>query len=123
MEKSPSASIGDERSRDSLIVSYSISPSLPPEYTDAYDIAIGGLAMFTNAALAPNLELTIDLALRDSTHPPLRLEANVRWSTYDPLLEKYRTGVSFETDCDAAFEIAILHYIDALAERHAIRSS
>jgi c-di-GMP-binding flagellar brake protein YcgR len=118
MGKPPDSPVQDaranERSREKLMVSYTISPELPPEYTETYDIAVGGLAMLTNAALAPNLEIFIDLELRDDTRPKLRLTANVRWSTYDVLLEKYRTGVSF-TNHSPEFELELLRYIDTLA--------
>jgi len=103
----------NERSREKLMVSYTISAELPPEYTETYDIAVGGLAMLTNAALAPNSELLIELELRDDTGPKLSLRGAVRWSTYDVLLEKYRTGVSF-IDRSPAFEIELLRYIDTL---------
>ena len=102
-----------ERAREVLLVSYTIAADIAPEYTETYDIAIGGLAMLTNAALTPNVAITIDLALRGDTRPKLRLNGSVRWSTYDPLLEKYRTGVSF-SDASAEFERELLRYIDAL---------
>jgi c-di-GMP-binding flagellar brake protein YcgR len=102
-----------ERAREVLLVSYTIAADIAPEYTETYDIAIGGLAMLTNAALTPNVAITIDLELRGDTRPKLRLNGSVRWSTYDPLLEKYRTGVSF-SDASAEFERELLRYIDAL---------
>ncbi len=119
MEKFPSASPDTrrscERSRETLLVSYSIGPDIPPEYTETYDIATGGLAMLTNAALNSDVEISIELELRNDTRPKLRLNANVRWSTYDPLLQKYRTGVSFSTR-SPAFETELLLYIDTLQD-------
>ena len=50
-----------ERAREVLLVSYTIAADIAPEYTETYDIAIGGLAMLTNAALTPNVAITIDL--------------------------------------------------------------
>lgn len=102
-----------ERAREMLLVSYTIDPDHAPEFTETYDIAIGGLAMLTNAGLTPNSLITIELELRGESRPNLRLNANVRWSAYDPLLEKYRTGVSF-SDRPAEFEEELLGYIDTL---------
>jgi hypothetical protein len=101
------------RAHETLLVSYTFDGDVASEYTETYDIAIGGLAMLTNAALKPNLAIMIDLELRGDPRPKLRLNANVRWSTYDPLIEKYRTGVSF-TDRPADFERELLRYIDTL---------
>ncbi len=101
------------REREILLVSYTIDADLAPEFTETYDIAVGGLAMLTNAALSPNRALVIDLELRGDTRPKLRLNAHVRWSSYDPLLKKYRTGVAF-TDRPADFEQDLLRYIDTL---------
>lgn len=102
-----------ERSHEKLLVSYTISAGLPPEYTETYDIATGGLAMLTNAELPLDLELIIELELRAQSRPKLRLTGNVRWSTYDPLLQKYRTGIAFNGP-SAAYESELLHYIDTL---------
>ena len=115
METPPTQGIAraSRREREILLVSYTIDPDLAPEYTETYDIAAGGLAMLTNAALTPNRELVIDLELRGDTRPKLRLNAHVRWSSYDPLLQKYRTGVAF-TDRPADFEQELLVYIDSL---------
>jgi c-di-GMP-binding flagellar brake protein YcgR len=101
------------RSQETLLVSYTISTDLPPEYTETYDIAVGGLAMLTNVALNRDLAIIVELELRNDTRPKLRLDANVRWSTYDPLLQKYRTGVSF-TERTPEFEGELLRYIDML---------
>jgi c-di-GMP-binding flagellar brake protein YcgR len=106
-----------ERSREALLVSYSIAADIPAEYTETYDIAVGGLAMLTNAALTPDVEILIELELTGDTRPNLRINANVRWSTYDPLLQKYRTGVSF-AGRTPEFERELLRYIDTL---HSIR--
>jgi len=97
-----------------LLVSYTVAEGLPPEYTETYDIAVGGLAMFTNAALTPDLDIAIELELRGDSRPKLRLSGKVRWSAYDPLLEKYRTGIAFATH-SPEFELEILRYIDMLA--------
>ncbi len=125
MEKTPLPPLSDarasERSRETLLVSYTIAADIAPEYTETYDIAVGGLAMLTNAALHPDSEIIIELELRDDTRPKLRLHANVRWSTYDPLLGKHRTGVSFR-DRDGALERDLLRYIDTLHEIRALRS-
>jgi hypothetical protein len=102
-----------ERSHDKLLVSYTISAGLPAEYTETYDIATGGLAMLTNAELTLDLELLVDLELRGDPGPKLRLAGNVRWSTYDPLLQKYRTGIAFTTP-SAENKGELLRYIDTL---------
>jgi hypothetical protein len=73
--------------------------------------------MLTNAALTPDVEILIELELTGDTRPNLRINANVRWSTYDPLLQKYRTGVSF-AGRTPEFERELLRYIDTL---HSIR--
>jgi c-di-GMP-binding flagellar brake protein YcgR len=95
------------------LVSYTISAELPAEYTETYDIATGGLAMLTNAELTLDLELHVDLELRGDPGPKLRLKGNVRWSTYDPLLQKYRTGIAF-SEPSKAVERELLRYIDTL---------
>jgi Tfp pilus assembly protein PilZ len=102
-----------ERSHDKLLVSYTISADLPAEYTETYDIATGGLAMLTNAELMLGQELLIDLELRGDPGPTLRLAGNVRWSNYDPLLQKYRTGIAFSGP-STEFESELLRYIDTL---------
>jgi c-di-GMP-binding flagellar brake protein YcgR len=117
MEKTPATTTrkrrANKRSREKLLVSYTIDAELPAEHTETYDIALGGMAMFTNAALASDREIIVDLELRGATNGSLRLTGNVRWSIYDPLLEKYRTGVSFTaTTEDCAREL--LRYIDTL---------
>lgn len=115
---SPPGTARAERERETLLVSYTFAHDVAPEFTETYDIAVGGLAMFTNAALQPNLEIIIDLELRGNTQPNLRLHANVRWSAYDPMVGKFRTGVSF-VDRPAGFERDLLRYIDTL---HRIRN-
>lgn len=77
------------------------------------------MAMLTNAALEPDLQIAIELELRGDPRPRLRLAGNVRWSNYDPLLQKYRTGVAF-TDRSAEFERDLLRYIDTLHEIRAL---
>jgi hypothetical protein len=106
-----------ERSRETLFVSYTIASDVPAEYTETYDIATGGLAMLTNAMLNRDLEISIELELRNAVGSKLRLTGSVRWSTYDPLLQKYRTGVSF-TQPSAEFQHEILLYIETLQDIH-----
>jgi c-di-GMP-binding flagellar brake protein YcgR len=84
-----------------------------PEFTETYDIGPGGLAMLTNAALPPQQELIIELELRGSSDAKLRIAGIVRWSRYDELIGKYRTGVAFN-DPDASHETDLLRYIDTI---------
>jgi c-di-GMP-binding flagellar brake protein YcgR len=102
-----------QRSPETLLVSYTTSADRAPEFTETYDIASGGLAMLTNASLETDAEIVVGLELRGGAHPKLTLTANVRWSTYDPLLQKFRTGVSFISRTPE-FERELLHYIDTL---------
>ena len=78
-----------------MLVAYSIGAEYEPARTETYDIGLGGLAMLSDAELAPGTPLTLDVELRGDPRPPLRLTGEVRWCRYDPLLEKYRTGVEF----------------------------
>lgn len=98
---------------DSLLVSYSISDELEPEFTETYDIALGGMAMLSNAELTPNDPISLRLELRGDSQPMLRLRGIVRWSRYDPLLQRYRTGVAF-LDIDDAERGHLQRYIDTL---------
>jgi c-di-GMP-binding flagellar brake protein YcgR len=116
----PETRRASERSREKLLVSYTVAADIAAEYTETYDIATGGLAMLTNTALSPDLEILIELELRGDVHK-LRVNGNVRWSNYDPLLQKYRTGVSF-SDRSPAFERALLRYIDTLHEIRNLRA-
>jgi hypothetical protein len=53
------------------------------------------------------------LEQRGNPGPKLGLAGNVRWSTYDPLLQKYRTGIAFAGPSKEN-EIELLRYIDVL---------
>ena|SRR5271154_5411923 len=107
----------DERSYrrvgDSLLVSYTISEDIPAEYTETYDIGIGGLAMLTNAALPIKQNIVIELELRGDAAPKLRLAGSVRWSRHDVLIDKYRTGVEF-INRDDIQEQQLLRYVDTI---------
>jgi len=98
---------------DALLVSYTISDEIKPEFTETYDIGIGGLAMLTNAALPVHQDIIIELELRGDVRPKLSISGRVRWSTYDELLAKYRTGVEF-IQRDAEHERELLRYIDTI---------
>jgi c-di-GMP-binding flagellar brake protein YcgR len=102
-----------ERVGDTLLVSYSISDEFAPEFTETYDIAPGGMAMITNAELAKDAPLTVRIELRGDARPVLTLSAMVRWSRYDPLLQRFRTGVAF-VDVDEQTERDLMRYIDTL---------
>lgn len=102
-----------ERVGDTLLVSYSISTEFAPEFTETYDIAPGGMAMITNAELVKDAPITVQLELRGDTRPMIRLKGMVRWSRFDPLLQRYRTGVAF-TEIDEATETDLRRYIDTL---------
>src|SRR5579884_2084730 len=58
---------GFERFGDTLLVSYSIAEEFAPEFTEAYDIAVGGMAMITNAELLKDSAITVQLELRGDT--------------------------------------------------------
>lgn len=102
-----------ERVGDTLLVSYSISDHVAPEFTETYDIAPGGMAMLTNAQLPTDLPLTVQLELRGDSRPNLRLNGMVRWSQHDPMLDRYRTGVAF-IDLDEDTQRDLTRYIDSL---------
>lgn len=102
-----------ERVGDTLLVSYSISDQVAPEFTETYDIAPGGMAMLTNAQLPTDLPLTVQLELRGDSRPNLRLNGMVRWSQHDPMLDRYRTGVAF-IDLDEDTQRDLTRYIDSL---------
>lgn len=102
-----------ERVGDTLLVSYSISADFAPEFTETYDIALGGLAMITNAELEKDAPITVQLELRGDARPMLRLKGLVRWSHFDPLMQRYRTGVSF-VDVDEETLRDLTRYIDTL---------
>jgi c-di-GMP-binding flagellar brake protein YcgR len=102
-----------ERVGDTLLVSYSISEDFAPEFTETYDIALGGLAMITNAELEKDAPITVQLELRGDARPMLRLKGLVRWSHFDPLMQRYRTGVSF-IGVDEETLRDLTRYIDTL---------
>lgn len=102
-----------DRVGDTLLVSYSISDEFAPEFTETYDIALGGMAMITNAEMAKDAPLMVQLELRGDTRPMLRLKGIVRWSRFDPLLQRYRTGVAF-VDVDEETKRDLTRYIDTL---------
>ncbi len=102
-----------QRLGDSLLVSYSISDDFAPEFTETYDIALGGLAMLTNAELKIDNPVAIQLELRGDTQPVLRLRGIIRWSRYDPLMQRYRTGIAF-LEVDDVTRGHLQRYIDTL---------
>lgn len=102
-----------ERVGDTLLVSYSISEEFAPEFTETYDIALGGLAMITNAELQKDAPITVQIELRSDARPVIRVSGMVRWSRFDPLLARYRTGVAF-VDVDEETRKDLVRYIDTL---------
>ena len=102
-----------QRVGDTLLVSYSIGDDFAPEFTETYDIALGGMAMLTNAELGREAPISVQLELRGDTQPILRLRGVIRWSRYDPLLQRYRTGVAF-LDVDEQMRSHLQRYIDTL---------
>lgn len=102
-----------ERVGDTLLVSYSISDEFAPEFTETYDIALGGMAMITNAELTKDAPITVQLELRGDARPVIRVKGMVRWSRFDPMLQRYRTGVAF-VDIDEDTERDLTRYIDTL---------
>ncbi|GAC1354824.1 MAG: hypothetical protein NVSMB31_15130 [Vulcanimicrobiaceae bacterium] len=103
-----------ERVGDTLLVSYSISEEFAPEFTETYDIAIGGMAIITNAEIRPGATVIVQLELRGDANPPIRVNGIVRWSHLDPLLSKYRTGVSF-VDVEGQIKMDLQRYIDTMS--------
>lgn len=102
-----------QRVGDTLLVSYSIADDFAPEFTETYDIALGGMAMLTNAELAREAPINVQLELRGDSQPILRLHGVVRWSRYDQLLQRHRTGVAF-LDVDEGMRAHLQRYIDTL---------
>jgi c-di-GMP-binding flagellar brake protein YcgR len=102
-----------ERVGDTLLVSYSIGDDFAPEFTETYDIALGGMAMLTNAELKIEAPIAVQLELRGDTQPILRIRGVIRWSRYDTLLQRYRTGVAF-LEVDDEMRSHLQRYIDTL---------
>lgn len=102
-----------QRVGDSLLVSYSIGDDFAPEFTETYDVALGGMAMLTNAELHKDEPINVTVELRGDAQPVLRLRGIVRWSRYDPLMQRYRTGVAF-LEVDEATGKQLQRYIDTL---------
>lgn len=102
-----------QRVGDTLLISYSIADDFAPEFTETYDIALGGMAILTNAELAREAPINVQLELRGDSQPILRLHGVVRWSRYDPLLQRHRTGVAF-LDVDEEMRAHLQRYIDTL---------
>lgn len=102
-----------ERVNDTLLVSYSIGDEYAPEFTETYDISIGGMAMLANAEIAPDAPIAVTLELRSDPQPMIRLHGHVRWSRFDPTLQRYRTGVAF-LDVDETTRNHLQRYIDTL---------
>jgi c-di-GMP-binding flagellar brake protein YcgR len=102
-----------QRVGDALLISYSIGDDFSPEFTETYDIALGGMAMLTNAELEPESTINVQLELRGDKQPILRLRGVVRWARFDPMLQRYRTGVAF-LDTDEVIRGHLQRYIDTL---------
>ena len=102
-----------ERISDTLHVSYHTAESAEPSFTETYDIGRGGCAILTNAELSEGQPLSVELELRESGVPPLRLSAAVRWSQYDRLLNRWRTGVEF-LDRSSESDAELQRYIETL---------
>ena len=102
-----------QRVGDSLLVSYSIGDDFAPEFTETYDVALGGMAMLTNAELHKDEPINVTVELRGDSQPVLRLRGIVRWSRYDPLMQRYRTGVAF-LEVDEPTGKHLQRYIDTL---------
>jgi c-di-GMP-binding flagellar brake protein YcgR len=78
-----------------LLVAYTIGDEFAAARTETYDVGLGGLAMFAQTELPAGQQLRLELELRGDPRPPLQLTGEVRWSRYDPILEKFRTGIEF----------------------------
>ena len=96
-----------------MLVAYSIGDEFEPARTETYDLGLGGLAMFTDTEIAPGTALAVEVELRGDPRPALKLTGEVRWSHYDPVLHKYRTGVEF-TGRTSEQDQALLGYIDTM---------
>ena len=96
-----------------MLVAYTIGDEFAAAHTETYDIGLGGLAMFSESELPAGQPLRLELELRGDPRPPLHLTGEVRWSRFDAVLGKHRTGVEF-TDRTAAQEAQLLGYIDMM---------
>jgi c-di-GMP-binding flagellar brake protein YcgR len=96
-----------------LLVAYTIGDEFAAARTETYDVGLGGLAMFAETELPIGQPLKLELELRGEPRPPLQLTGEVRWSRYDAVLGKYRTGVEFtDRSPDQAKQLRV--YIDTL---------
>ncbi len=102
-----------ERVGDTLLVSYSIGDDFAPEFTETYDIALGGMAMLTNAELVKDSPISVQIELRGDSQPVLRVRGTIRWSRFDQLMQRYRTGVAF-LEVDEPIREHLQRYIDTL---------
>ena len=57
--------------------------------------------------------INVTVELRGDSQPVLRLRGIVRWSRYDPRMQRYRTGVAF-LDVDEPTGKQLQRYIDTL---------
>ncbi|HVA38480.1 MAG TPA: PilZ domain-containing protein [Candidatus Dormibacteraeota bacterium] len=101
----------DNRLGEALLVSYWVHDDAPPEITETYDIAPGGIALLTHVHMQLGTRVTMQLELRGDAHPPLLLRGTVRWSQNDPAIARYRTGVEFE-ELDPDSAALLTRYID-----------
>ena len=104
---------------DHLLVSYSAAydeldvSEIPWAFCETYDIGSGGIAIITNVELAADQDVRVQLELRGDSRPPLQVAGVCRWSRFDPLLRRYRTGIEFVNMTQQA-EMDILRYVDTL---------
>jgi hypothetical protein len=96
-----------------MLVAYTIGDEFAAAHTETYDVGLGGLAMLAEAELPDGQPLQLELELRGDPRPPLHLTGEVRWSRYDAVLGKFRTGVEF-TDRTPDQESQLLGYIDMM---------
>lgn len=98
---------------EALLVSYWVHDDAPPEITETYDIAPGGIALLTHVQLQRGTHVKMQVELRGDAHPPLQVSGIVRWSQNDPAIARYRTGVEFDTlESEAAAHLS--RYIDII---------
>ncbi len=94
-------------------MSYTIGDEFPVARTETYDVGLGGLAMFADAELQSGQALLVELELRGDPRPPLKLTGEVRWSQYDAILGKFRTGIEF-TNRTPEQETQLRGYIETM---------